>query len=369
VGIVAARIDMKEREFIAALQGAFPKARLGDDAASHLLQRDLPYGVMVLSTDAVVEGVHFDRRYGSLSQAVQKLVTSNVSDIYAMGGSPRAILFTAGLPRGCTPGDAKEIIDGLKKGTSFYGISLVGGDTVESAAAFFFNISIIGAQDVVMPVPRGGAGIGDLLVLFGTCGGSLLGLTLLQHLSGVRKTERLPKSLAAELPPWDEICGTLSELSIDTGEEGIGLLAGDRSGAVRCLLALANRHLAPETRPVPPDLLRVNPPVVTAMIDVSDGLARDVRNLCGASRVGAVLHEESLPVPEALSQMLGGQGEFRSELALSSGEEYVMLAACRERPPGGTVIGEIVPEGEGIEFVGRDGRKRELPDTGYEHRF
>jgi thiamine-monophosphate kinase len=362
---------MKEHDFIDALIKAFPYADLRDDAAWYHPDRygaNMDKGIL-LSADAAVEGVHFDRRYSTLSQAVQKLVTSNVSDIYAMGGSPHAILFTAGLPRGCAAEDAEEIIGGLRKGTSFYGISLAGGDTVESGATFFFDISIIGSQDFVKPIPRSGAGVGDLLVLFGTCGGSLLGLTLLRHLSGVRNMEHLPERVAVGLPSWDELSGILSELSVDTDDAGIGLLAGNRGGTVRHLLSLANRHLVPEARPAPSDVLYMDPSIITAMIDVSDGLARDVRNLCEASRVGVVMHEESLPVPEAFPNMLDGDREYCNELMLSSGEEYVMLATCRERPPKGRVIGEIVPANEGIMAVGRDGKKRELPDTGYEHTF
>jgi thiamine-monophosphate kinase len=369
--IDAARIGMREREFIAALQRAFPEALLGDDAASHRLEArgGRSGGMIVLSTDAVVEGVHFDRRYGTLSQALQKLVTSNVSDIYAIGGRPETVLLTAGLPRGCTAGDAEEIIGGLKKGTSFYGVSLAGGDTVESGAVFFFNISIIGAQDSSMPVPRGGAGVGDSIVVFGTCGGSLLGLTLLRHLSGVRRKEGPPGRNAAGLPPWNELSGILSELSIDTDDAAIGLLAGGRGATVGHLLSLAKQHLVPEARPLPDDLLRADPAIVTAMIDVSDGLARDLRNLCEASCVGAVLDEEALPVPEGLPHLLGGEADYRREVVLSSGEEYVMLATCREKPPAGTVVGTIVPQEEGVTVVGRDGRKRELPDIGYEHTF
>jgi len=362
---------MRERDFIGRLEKAFPRLRREDDAAVYCISE--PRGpldrIKVLSTDAVVEGVHFDRRYSTLSQAVQKLVTSNVSDIYAMGGQPGEILFTAGLPGGCREEEAEEIVDGLRRATSYYPVGLIGGDTVRSGDRFFFNISIIGSQQYTIPIERTGARAGDRLALFGECGGSLLGMRLLRHVSGIEAMARLPRTVIEGLPSRDDISRLLPQLDIETDEAGLERLAGSHGRIARSLLALAKRHLVPEARPVGYGLLRVDPPLLTAMIDVSDGLARDLRNLCRASGVGAVLHEDLLPVPESLPLFLGDAKERWTDYALSSGEEYVMLASCLEEPPIGTVVGEIVPAGEGLTLIGRDGKRRGLPEAGYEHTF
>lgn len=363
---------MKERDFIERLEEEFPRLRREEDAAVHQVRFDEPpehlAGILTLSTDAAVEGIHFDRRYSTLSQAVQKLVTSNVSDIYAMGGNPEEILFTAGLVEGCTEKDVAEIVEGLKKTVSYYLVQLAGGDTVRSGDRFFFNISIIGSQRQTEPIERSGARTGDRLVLFGECGGSLLGMDLLRRVCGLETADRLPRPISADLPSWDDLSPLLGELDTGTDEEGVGLIAGGNM-VVRDLLVLAKQHLVPAAREIGIELLSMDPMPLTAMIDVSDGLARDLRNLCRASGVGAVIHEELLPVPEAFSRFLGDDRNRWTDYALSSGEEYVMLASCADETPAGTVIGEILPADNGLTIVGRDGKLRGLPDTGFEHTF
>lgn len=362
---------MKERDFIERLEKAFPYLRREDDAVVYCIDepRSRLDRIKVLSTDAVVEGIHFDRRYSTLSQAVQKLITSNVSDIYAMGGEPKLILFTAGLSEGCTEGDVEGIIDGLGKAQSFYSVSLAGGDTVSSGSRFFFSISIIGSQQYSIPIERSGARAGDRLVLFGQCGGSLLGMELLRHASGIDAMGHLPQTVLKGLPPVDDISQLFPKLETGIDGAGLELLAGTRGVVAGNLLVLAKHHLVPAARPVDYGLLRRDPPLLTAMIDVSDGLARDLRNLCRASGVGAVLHEDLLPVPESFPLFLGDEKERWTDYALSSGEEYVMLASCLEEQPAGTVVGEVVPAAEGLTLIGRDGKRRELPRAGYEHTF
>jgi len=363
---------MKERDFIERIEAAFPALRREEDAAVYRLRFHEPPeqsdGILTLSTDAVVEGIHFDRRYSTLSQAVQKLVSSNVSDIYAMGGRPEKILFTAGMRKGCTDEETGDIIDGLRKASAFYMINTVGGDTVASGNRFFFNISIVGSQRHSTPIERSGARAGDSLVLFGECGGSLLGMDLLRHMSGMEKASRLPPRIEPDLPSWDELSALLPELELQADGAGIDIPAG-RGAVRRHVLGLAKRHLVPEAVPVDAELLGADPPLLNAMIDVSDGIARDIRNLCRASGVGAVIREEALPVPASFPVLLGDEKERWTDYILSSGEEYVMLAACSGEPSPGTVIGEIVHSGEGLTLIGRDGRRRGLPDAGYEHTF
>jgi thiamine-monophosphate kinase len=364
---------MKERDFIERLERAFPRLRREDDATVHRVRFSEPPGrldgILTLSTDAAVEGIHFDRRYSTLSQAVQKLVTSNVSDMYAMGGEPEEVLLTAGLREGCTDAEAGEIVEGLRRAADFYHIDLAGGDTVRSGDRFFFNISIIGSQRYGMPVERAGARAGDRLVLFGECGGSLLGMELLRHLSGIEEMGGLPGSVLDGLPSASDMKGLLPGLALDTERPELERMAGSRGKTAGSLLALAKRHLVPVARSVESGLLESDPPLLTAMIDVSDGLARDLRNLCRASGVGAVLYEDRLPVGDFLPLFLGDEMGRWTDHVLSSGEEYVMLASCREDPSSGTAIGEILPAGEGLTLVGRNGKRRELPQTGYEHTF
>ncbi|RJR27935.1 MAG: thiamine-monophosphate kinase, partial [Candidatus Latescibacterota bacterium] len=171
---------MKEREIIDRIRAAFPQSGIGDDTAV------LPAaaGDLLLASDAVVENVHFVRRRSTLSQAIQKAVTANVSDVYAMGGRPEAILLSAGLPPGCSAEDVDSIVEGLSVSCEAYGVRLAGGDTVASPGGYFFDVAIAGSVPRGRAVRRSGARAGDAVVLFGEVGPSLAGLSLLAAFLG-----------------------------------------------------------------------------------------------------------------------------------------------------------------------------------------
>jgi thiamine-monophosphate kinase len=368
-----ARGIMKELEVIDRLRKAFPGCGIGDDAAV------LPgvEGDLLFAADAAIEGVHFDLRFSTLSQAIQKLVTSNVSDIFAMGGAPGAIVFTAGLKEGCSRRDVDGIIDGLTRSCAQYNVKLAGGDTVASPGRFVFNVAITGEVRAGRAVLRSGARAGDLIVLFGEIGRSRAGLGILSALFDETRNQNLPVprtpgflesasavkkmlgsfSLATSKPELDRIAHTLGELPF-------------AHELVRC----AHQHLVPLAHPLAAYFLDAYPPCISAMIDVSDGIAKDLRTLCEEGAVGAVVNEEALPVPPALADIFGIDLRVLIDLALSSGEEYVLLAtvspAAAERLPGGaTVIGTIRPLADGVVLVGKHGKRRLLPKLGYEHSF
>ncbi|UCF05342.1 MAG: thiamine-monophosphate kinase [bacterium] len=403
---------MKEREIIENIRKTFPDAGIGDDAAI------LPAGDggLLLAADAVVEGVHFRREYSTLRQAVEKVVTSNVSDIYAMGGEPGSALLTAGLPEGFSGDELAEITDGLQSACEIYGLRLAGGDTVLSPSAVFFNVAILGSVGAGCAVPRSGAREGDALVLFGECGRSLAGMHLLAGLLGTGEAGiPIHETLTRNGPEREAVLALIPKLTTSTESDEIELLLEGAGVGKETLLAVncMKQHLTPLARPLLPQLLGSDPPVVTSMIDVSDGLATDLRNICTASGVGAVIHEAALPVPREIAALFPGNEELWRRLVLASGEEYVMLGTVRgggpagegaaqagerdDRPdvgdaqagerddragvgdaqagvqagsyPGGTVIGSIIPAAEGIILERRDGTREALPELGYEHRF
>ncbi|MCX5752936.1 MAG: thiamine-phosphate kinase [Candidatus Krumholzibacteria bacterium] len=352
---------MKELEVIGRLRAAFPDCGIGDDAAV----LPAPRGEMLLAADAAVEGVHFDRRFSTLSQAVQKLVTSNVSDIFAMGGSPGSIVFTAALPPGCAPADVDAIIDGLKRSCTQYGIRLAGGDTVSSPHGFCFNVAIVGEVRPGRAVLRAGARVGDALVLFGEIGLSLAGLSILSS-------------------PTPELKKAISLVSIASSPAELDQVAAAIQGCTSANDAarFVQRHLVPLAFPLDAALLDADPACITAMIDISDGLGKDLRTLCAESGVGALIREDALPIPPAIGEVCGLEGEALTDFALASGEEYVMLAAVSPEAAkrlgagaaggsggGSTVIGSVVRAAEGINLVGASGKKRPMPNLGYEHSF
>lgn len=364
---------MKELEVIDRLRKAFPGCGIGDDAA--VLSG--VEGDLLFAADASAEGVHFKRGLCTLSQAVQKLVTSNVSDIFAMGGVPGSIVFTAGLPEGCAPADVDGIIDGLRRSCAQYGVKLVGGDTVRSPGGYFFNVAIVGEARTGRAIRRSGGRAGDSIVLFGEIGSSSAGLGILSALQGETPGEG---ALVPRVPGFPGSASILRKilgsLSLATSPAELARIAGalDAGHRGEALLDFVRQHLVPLARPLDASLLDAEPPCVTAMIDVSDGLAKDLRTLCGESGVGAVVREESLPVPPDVGELFGLEGASLVDFAISSGEEYVLLAsvspsAAERLPAGAAVIGAMAPAVDGIALVNGSGTRRPLPKLGYEHNF
>ena len=364
---------MKELEVIDRLRAAFPSSGIGDDAAV------LPAaeGDLLFAADAAIEGVHFDLRFSTLSQAIQKLVTSNISDIFAMGGSPGSIVFTAGLRDGCAPRDVEGIIDGLRRACAQYNVALAGGDTVLSPECFVFNIAIMGTVRPGRAVPRSGARPGDVIVLCGGIGGSHAGLGMLSAIFGDTRVGMVPapRELAG-LESAAEIRKTLRALSLATSDPELDRLAlafGERPFA-RVMMRFARQHLVPLAHPLDSSLLDAELPCVTAMIDVSDGLAKDLKTLCAESGVGATVREDALPIPGGVREIFGLEGGALVDFALSSGEEYVLLAtvppeAAKRLPEGAAAIGTVVPAADGVGLIDGTGRARRMPELGYEHAF
>lgn len=364
---------MKEQDIINRIRKEFPNNGIGDDTAV-LAPLD---GEILFACDAVSENVHFNKRYSTLAQIVQKLVTANVSDINAMGGKASALVLSAALPAGLSEADLDSIIEGLKISCSAYGIFLAGGDTVSSSAGMFFDAAIVGS------VPRGearmrrGAKEGDAIVLFGEIGPARAGLLLLKAFIDrsvcgggdfpsprVRDCEAIGSRLRAILPGF----------SLETGQDELRAMATGIAYVPHAADALRfiKHHLVPRCFPIR------NPrcdghTYINAMIDVSDGLGKDLQALCLESGVGARIDAEKLPIPGSIGSLFDLAGDELTDFALASGEEYVLLAAVEpqalnELPPGAAVIGRFVAKEEGITISSATGT-RELPILGWEHSF
>ncbi len=304
---------------------------IGDDCA--VIRR--PEGwVWLLTTDCLIEDIHFRLRYTSLEDLGAKAVAVNVSDVAAMGGRPRFALLTLGLSEATAVEDADALYRGVRRSCDHYGVSLVGGDTTR-APRMLLSIVLIGEQEEDSVVSRSGARPGDEIYVTGTLGDAVMGFALLEE-------GQTPETASPDVQ-W-----------------------------------LLHRHLAPQPR------LRAGRRIAeaglaTAMIDISDGLATDLKRLCTASAVGAHIHLQRLPRSSPLKAVAPERGLDPLEVALTGGEDYELLFAV---PPGKgaalapalltsgpviTHIGTITTAGEGIVVQEPDGRVRPLAEEGFNH--
>ena len=362
---------MREREFIGALRTRFPGAGLGDDTAVV----PPPEGEMLLASDAVVEGVHFSLSYSSPGQAVQKAVTSNISDIYAMGGRPERVLFSAGIPPGAGGSAVNGIVDGLEAACGHYSLELAGGDTVSSPGGFFFDVAITGVVEAGTAIRRSGASPGDLLCISGPCGASLGGLWVLEAATGKKGSCPFAFDSPESASLLGEVEAIARTLDISTSKKDLEEACGARGLAPGCaeVLDMARHHLVPRTRPLDIGLDRGQ---VTSMIDLSDGIASDLFSLCEAGGTGALIDADRIPAHGGLEALRGLGvrigGEDLLKLLLSSGEEYLQLFTLRAgfaaQPGGGfRVIGEVTGEAGVLSLRGPGGETRPLPGRGWEH--
>ncbi|HYA26773.1 MAG TPA: thiamine-phosphate kinase [Thermodesulfovibrionales bacterium] len=298
-------------------------AGIGDDAAV-VLPRDMP---LLLTSDMMTEGIHFDLRFTTWFQVGYKIVSVNVSDIYAMGGIPRFMLLNLAANENTDDRCIGCLLEGVRKALGAYLVRLVGGDLSSSKSGMTLSATLIGYAK--KPVMRSGASPGDLVYVTGTLGDSACGLNLLKRIG--------------------------RPLSIETGERTDYPLGWKTAGPVLV------RHLLPEARK-PGRITKV----ATAMIDVSDGLLMDLSRLCEESKVGTRIYMKRLPLS---SQMRKIASELKIDpytLATSGGEDYELLfTAPPHRKVEAVCIGEITRSGRVI--IETDGSKRTFSPEGYQH--
>jgi len=331
-----------EDELVAAirrlLSGDAPGVRLGvgDDAA---LVEMGPH-VEILTTDLLVEDVHFRRATISARDLGAKALTVSVSDVAAMGGSPRFALVSLALPADVELPWVVELYGGLRDAAGEYAMSIVGGDS-SRADRLIISVAITGEVAPTGAVLRSGARPGDRVVVTGSLGAAAGGLWLAEAQAPAERHE----AAAAVVTPW--------------GRE------------------MLDAHMRPVARVGEGQTLAQSG--ATAMIDVSDGLAKDLGRLCRESGVAAAIRLDDVPVARALGGLRDAFGLDPLELALSGGEDYELLAtlpagatataASKMHGRFGTALTEIgeIREGEGLVAVEPDGAERPLEAKGWDH--
>lgn len=311
------------------------KVGIGDDCAVYASG---PGDYQLMTTDALVETVHFDLTTTSPELLGRKALAVNVSDIAAMGGTPEVALITMGVPAKFPVKTLDKIYSGLNKACHRYEVVICGGDTVSSPEKLFINVTLIGRVKRKHLFLRSGAQAGHLILLSGYIGDSSLGLKLLQS---DKKKYRVSEK--------------------------------DRK-------ILCNRHLLPEARVEISTLLTKANVRAGAMIDVSDGLIQDLRHLCKASNTGAIVSETALPLSPSLRRVCEHNQLNYLDYALSGGEDYELLFTLRpedvkkisrqlrQTKTPVTVIGEMTRQSGELILKNPDGERLSLDKvSGYNH--
>lgn len=305
---------------------------IGDDAAV------LHYGEMetLVTTDLLMEGVHFDLTYTPLKHLGYKSVAVNLSDIYAMNGTPRQITISLAISKRFSIEDIEELYAGMRLACEKYQVDIVGGDTTSSLTGLAVSITCLGEARKEDIVYRNGACATDLVCVSGDLGAAYMGLQLLEREKAVFKGDNTPQ------PDF-------------TGKE-----------------YLLERQLKPEPRA---DIVRqlreagIHP---TSMIDVSDGLSSELMHICKQSHAGCRIYEERIPLDYQTAVMAE---EFNLNVitcALNGGEDYELLFTVPitdhdkiEEIEGIKLIGHITKPELGCALLTRDGQEFELKAQGW----
>lgn len=292
----------------------------------------------VVSTDMLVEGVHFDLAYVPLKHLGYKSVVVNLSDIYAMNAFPRQITVSIAISNRFSVEALDELYAGIRAACDAYGVDLVGGDTASSPKGLIISVTAIGQCEKDMLVYRSGARPGDLICITGDLGAAYLGLQLLER----------------EKRIWQENPDVQPDL--EQQKYAIG------------------RQLKPEARRDMIETFRKSGLKPTAMIDVSDGLASDLFHICKQSKTGALIEESGVPIhPEA--QMLALKFKLDPiTCALNGGEDYELLFTIDPKDvekvkflPDIYIAGEILDAKDGIKLNTKGGNLHELKAQGWVH--
>lgn len=313
-------------------RNASSKVGVGDDAAV------LDYGdkEVLVSTDLLLEGIHFDLTYTPLRHLGYKAAVVNFSDICAMNGLPKQLIVSIGVSRKFSVEHLEEFYEGLKAACDLYGVDLVGGDTSASLTGFLISITCIGQVDKGKAVLRKGAQANDLICVSGDLGAAYMGLQLLER----------EKKVFADEP----------EIQPDfTGKEYI-----------------LQRQLRPEARKDIVELLAQKGILPTSMIDISDGLSSELLHICKKSECGCRVYEDKLPIDYQTAAMAEELNMNLSTAALNGGEDYELLftvpLTMHEQVNSIKeirVIGHICSKDMGSRLITRDGNEFDLIAQGW----
>lgn len=328
------------------LKNESTKKGVGDDCAV------MHYGdkETLVSTDMLMEGVHFDLTYVDMKHLGYKSAMVNISDIFAMGGTPRQMTVSIALSKRFKVEDIEDFYEGLRMACDKWNVDIVGGDTTSSLTGLAISITVLGDADKEDVIYRSGAKDTDLICVSGNLGAAYCGLQLLEREKSVyymqlQEARKKNKDAVVDFQP-------------------------DFSGKEYLL----ERQLQPEARGDILKSLREAGVRPTSMIDISDGLSSEIMHICKESETGCRLFEKEIPIDYQTAVMAEEMNMNLSTCALNGGEDYELLFTC---PIGDyekvkelddiRIIGHITKKELGTLLVTRDGQEFPLKAQGWQH--
>ncbi len=306
---------------------------IGDDAAV----LDFKDKKMLVSTDLLIEGVHFDLSYMPLKHLGYKAVVVNVSDICAMNAKATQITVSVAVSNRFPLEALEELFEGIAHAAKFYNVEVIGGDTTSSQKGLIISITAIGEANEEAIVYRNGAKATDLLVVTGDIGSAYMGLQVLER------------------------------------EKQVFQVNPNNQPDLDAYTYLIERQLKPEARHDIKDLLEKLELKPTSMIDISDGLSSEIIHLCKQSGVGCNLYEEKIPVDPQFINVCEEFNIDSTTVAINGGEDYELLFTIKmedydkiKANPNFTVIGHMTQESEGIHLITRANTKIPLKARGWD---
>ena len=314
------------------LKNESSKYGVGDDAAV----LSYPDKQVLVTTDLLMEGVHFDLTYVPLKHLGYKAAIVNISDIYAMNGSPKQMIISVAVSKKFCIEDMEELYAGIQIACEEHNVDIVGGDTSSSLTGLAISITCIGEADKDKVVYRNGAKETDLICVSGDLGAAYMGLQLLEREKAVLRGEK-------EVQP-------------------------DFSGKEYLL----ERQLKPEARKDIIEKLAQMNILPTSMMDISDGLSSELMHICTQSKVGCRVYEEHIPIDYQTAVMAEEFNMNLTTCALNGGEDYELLFTVPisehekiAEMEGVKMIGHTTKQDLGCALITRDGQEFELKAQGW----
>ena len=306
---------------------------IGDDAAVI----DIGDKYQLVSTDLLVEGVHFDLAYTPLKHLGYKAVAVNVSDICAMNGQAKQITVGLAMSNRFTVEALDDMYEGINLACEHYGVDLVGGDTTSSTSGLMISITIIGEVEKDRIVYRSGAKVNDLVICTGDLGAAYLGLQILKR----------EKDMFVDNPT----------------------IQPDLTGNDYVL----KRQLKPEAAVKYTKILKELKIIPNSMIDISDGLSSEILHLSKSSDVGITIHEDKIPIDYTTMNLANEFNINPIVCALSGGEDYELLFTISQvhydkfkKDADFTIVGYVTDASEGNNFIAKDGTLHPITAQGWD---